>query len=87
MATKKTTNTETNEKQEELYVSKAKVVSIRATSRASVKIKDNYFTVEFSEERMIPDIKGVDLEEERALLWDTVNDECDNQVDWLRKNL
>ena len=72
---------------EETYESKAIITSIRATSRASVKIHDNFFTVEFCEERMIPDIDGVDIEEERALLWDTVNDECDNQVDWLRKNL
>ena len=71
----------------ETYESKAIITSIRATSRASVKIHDNFFTVEFCEERMIPDIEGIDIEEERALLWDTVNDECDNQVDWLRKNL
>ena len=75
------------EKEIEEYTSKAKITSIRATSRASVKIRDSYFTVEFTEERMIPDIKGIDIEEERALLWDAVNDECDNQIDWIRKNL
>ena len=81
--TKKTTDENT----ELIYESRAKITSIRATSRASIKIHDNFFTVEFCEERMIPDIKGIDMEEERALLWDTVNDECDNQIDWLRKNL
>lgn len=71
--------------------------TIKATSRASVKIGDNYFTVEYSEERMIPqveeiqstDIQGnktskiiaADIEKERADLWDTVNSECDNQID------
>lgn len=58
----------------------AKTTTIKATSRASVKIRDNYFTVEYSEERIIPDIEGVDIEEERAELWDTVNTECDNQI-------
>ena len=62
------------------YISKAKVNVIRATSRASVKIRDNYFTVEYSEERVIPDDSTVDIEKERALLWDTVNAECDNQI-------
>lgn len=62
------------------YTSKAKVNVIRATSRASVKIRDNYFTVEYSEERVIPDDNTVDIEKERALLWDTVNAECDNQI-------
>lgn len=73
--------------EEKSYESKAIITTIRATSRASIKCKDNFFTVEFCEERTIPDKKGVDIEEERALLWDTVNDECDNQIDWIRKNL
>ena len=62
------------------YISKAKVNVIRATSRASVKIRDNYFTVEYSEERTLPDDSSVDIEKERAILWDTVNAECDNQI-------
>lgn len=62
------------------YVSQAKTTTIKATSRASVKIRDNFFTVEYSEERVIPDIEGVNIEAERAILWDVVNTECDNQV-------
>lgn len=85
MANKK--NTDEKAVVEETYESKAIITKIQATSRASIKCRDNFFTVEFCEERMIPDIEGIDIEEERALLWDTVNDECDNQVDWLRKNL
>lgn len=61
-------------------MAKAKTVTIRATSRASVKIRDNFFTVEYSEERVIPDNEEVDLEEERADLWECVNNECDNQI-------
>lgn len=67
------------------YESKAKTTTIRATSRASVKIRDNYFTLEYCEERVIPDIEGVDLEQEKAILWDVVNAEVDNQVGILRE--
>jgi hypothetical protein len=62
------------------YESKAITTQIRATSRASVKVRDNFYTVEYTEERTIPQVDGVNLEEERKLLWDTVNDECDNQI-------
>ena len=62
------------------YVSQAKTTTIKATSRASVKIRDNFFTVEYSEERIIPDIDDVNIESERAILWDVVNAECDTQV-------
>ena len=62
------------------YESKAKISTIRATSRASTKIRDNYYTVEYCEERTIPDVEGVNLDEERRLLWDRVNEECDNQI-------
>lgn len=62
------------------YTSKARISKISATSRASVKIRDSYFTLEYTEERIIPEIEGVDIEAERALLWQTVNDQVDNQV-------
>lgn len=62
------------------YEPKAKVTVIRATSRASVKIRDNFYTVEYSEERAIPDIEGVNLEAEKQNLWEAVNYECDNQI-------
>ena len=67
----------------EEYNSKAKISKISATSRASLSIKGNFFTVEYSEERVIPDIEGVDIEKEREALWDAVNTECDNQADVL----
>jgi hypothetical protein len=63
------------------YESKAEVTSIRATSRASVKVNDAYYTLEYSEERIIPNVKGIDVDKERALLWDTVNSECDKQIE------
>ena len=61
--------------------SKAKVTSIRATSRASVKVRDNFFTVEYCEERSLPDgLSEQEVQQERVALWNTVNDECDNQI-------
>ena len=63
------------------YKSKAVVKSITATSRASVKVNDAYYTLEYSEERIIPDVDDVDIAKERALLWDTVNAECDKQIE------
>lgn len=63
------------------YVSKAKTTMIRFTSRASINIDGRYYTMEACEERMIPDIEGVDIEQERKLLWDSVNTECDNQIE------
>lgn len=60
--------------------SKAKIVNIRATSRASVKVKDSYYTVEYSEERMLPTDTDVDVALERELLWADVNSECDSQI-------
>lgn len=67
------------------YEQKAISSTIKATSRASVKIKDSYYTVEYSEERIIPDIDGVDISQERKLLWDTVNAETDEQIEDILK--
>ena len=75
----------------EEYVSKARTTSIRFTSRLSTKIPtrrgDIFVTVEACEERFIPEGEDVDMEKERQLLWDTVNDECDNQMEDARNIL
>lgn len=63
-----------------MYELKGITTTIRATSRASVKIKDNFYTVEYSEERTLPS-EDVNLEEERNALWDDVNGECDRQIE------
>ena len=63
------------------YMSKASTTKITATSRASVKIGDNFYTVEMTEERTFaPNTPDVDLKQERQLLWDNVNDSVDNQI-------
>ena len=71
-------------------MSKAVTTSIKATSRASIKIRtknggENYYTVEYSEERSIPTDVEVDLDEERAELWDAVNDTVDDQCEQILK--
>lgn len=64
---------------------KGKTTSIKFTSRASVKVNDSFYTVEACEERSIPDLEDVNMEEERQDLWDTVNTECDNQIQEILK--
>lgn len=56
----------------------AKTISINATSRASMKIRDNFYTFEYTEERSVDEKDNI--EEERQKLWDTVNDEVDKQL-------
>ena len=58
-----------------------KTTKIAATSRASVKLGDSFYTLEYSEERSVSDDVSEDvLAEERVKLWDTVNTEVDSQV-------
>lgn len=62
-----------------------KVTSIRATSRASVKVADSFYTVEYCEERSI-DEEIDDVVEERKKLWDTCNNEVDAQIEDILKS-
>lgn len=63
------------------YESKAITKTIKATSRASVVIDKNYYTLEYTEERTIPDLPDVDLLLEKTLLWDEVNAQVDKQIE------
>lgn len=65
--------------------SKAKVTSIKATSRAAIKVRDNFYTVEYSEERSIPDIEDMDLDFEREALWADANKIVDAQCEEIIK--
>lgn len=67
------------------YTPKAKVTKISATSRVAIKIKDNFYTVEYSEERSIPDVEGIDISAERDFLFDAVNDVVDRQAEEILK--
>ncbi len=71
---------DTNMSNDTNYESKAKTSTIRATSRVSAKIGEDFYTLEFSEERTIPDIDEVDLDREREILWDDVNYSVDVQL-------
>ena len=68
------------------YQRKAITTQIRATSRASVKVRESFYTVEYTEERTIPDIDGVNIEEERKILWEDVNNEVDAQIEDIIKS-
>lgn len=61
-----------------------KVTSIRATSRASVKVHDSFYTVEYCEERSID--PEDDVVEEREKLWNTCNGEVDAQIEDILKS-
>ena len=63
------------------YEVKGISTKITATSRVAIKLKDNYYTVECSEERSIPDVEGVDIEKERQALFDDVNSTVDMQIE------
>lgn len=63
------------------YVSKCKTKTISATSRASIKVGDSFYTLEFTEERTVPQTSGVDLVKEKDALWDEVNSQVDKQIE------
>ena len=63
------------------YVSKAKTKTIIATSRASVKVGDSFYTLEFTEERTIPQTSNVNITLEKDMLWDEVNSQFDKQIE------
>ena len=64
------------------YESKAKIVTISGTSKATVQVNNNYYSFSYSEERQLPeDDKDVCIEKERELLWDTLNSEVDKQIE------
>jgi len=67
------------------YKSQAITTSIKFTSRASVKIHDNFYTIECCEERIIPDLPNIKLDKEREILWDMVNGEVDKQIEDILK--
>lgn len=62
-------------------MSKATIKEISATSRASVKINDSFYTVEYGEVRSLPNnLTEQEVIDERDELWTAVNYECDEQI-------
>lgn len=63
-----------------MYESKAKTTKITATSRSSIKIRDNFYTIEASEERTILEDEA-DIGAEWNMLFDSVNAIIDSQIE------
>ena len=56
--------------------------TIKISSRASVKVGESFYTVEYTEERTVPPNSITpELEEYRAELWNTWNNEVDKQIE------
>ena len=53
-------------------------------NRASVKVADSFYTIEYCEERSID--SDDNIEEERRKLWDTCNNEVDGQIEDILKS-
>lgn len=69
-----------------MYQPQAKVLTIKATSKVTLNLsgnrgKNNFYSVEYTEERAVPDcLTDEEMNEERKALWDTVNDIVDTQA-------
>ena len=58
-----------------------KTKSIKFTSRAAVKIGNDYFTFEATIEKTCPEeFTDEEYAQQKTLLWDEVNAEIDNQL-------
>ena len=60
--------------------------TIKISSRASVKVGESFYTVEYTEERTVrPDSTTPEIEEQRANLWNVCNNEVDKQIEDIMK--
>ena len=64
-----------------VYTSKAVVTEISATSRIAITVRDNFYTIEDTEKRAIPEVEDVDMDAERLALFDAVNSVVDAQAE------
>lgn len=62
------------------YEVKGKTTKITGVSRCAIKIKDNYYTIELSEERVLPE-SDVDINKEYDALFNSINAEVDRQME------
>lgn len=63
------------------YIQKAVPTVIKFSSRASVNIKDHWYTMEYGEERQIYNFDEIDLDKEKQLLIDDCNEVVDKQIE------
>lgn len=64
----------------ENYVPSAKTTIIKFNSRASIKIKDSFYTFEYGEERQIEDVNKVNIDLEIKALTEACNNVVDNEI-------
>ena len=69
-----------DQKEEQALSNNYNVKLIRASSKVSVQLNDVWYAFEFSETREVTDDSRI--EEIRNDLWNTVNNEVDNQVQY-----
>ena len=62
------------------YNPKAKITTIKFNSRASIKVKDSFYTIEYGEERQIDNFNEVNIDLERAALINDCNNVVDNEI-------
>lgn len=68
-----------------MYTQQAKTTKIVATSRSAIKVKDNFYTIEATEERSVPEVEGVDIKQEWSFLFDDLNQIVDGQIEEIVK--
>ena len=69
------------------YKPVAKTTSIKAETKFTVKVKDNYYSFLYGEERTIPEGEYPDLEEERSVLFDDCTNAIFEQIELLKEDL
>lgn len=65
---------------DENYIAQAKTKVIKFNSRASIKLKEQYYTFEYGEEREIQDIDKIDINKEIVALTQHCNNVVDDQL-------
>ncbi len=55
------------------------ILEIEASSRASIKIRDSFYTMEYTERRSIK--PGANIDDERERLWNDVHGQVDKQIE------
>ena len=69
------------------YVPKAKTTTISAHVKMTLKVRDNFISVEGQEERSVPDEEGVNVGKEWEALWDDVYASCDEEMALILKDM
>lgn len=77
----------TKKKEPAQFVSAAIPVKISATSRCAVKLRDDYYTIEAMEERVIPENSNTDMNKEWDVLFEQLNKIVDTQIEDILKSV